>query len=123
MSEGVRAEFPRFLFRLRNQLQDGCIAALTKSPFISVITTRGSYFAADGNPITSTLDAYCFERCGSLRFQTPKARLQSSSGLFLDFSWVAADIVDRIALLLKGGWDAFSKTPTASNPVICLRVE
>jgi hypothetical protein len=26
--------------------------------------------------------------CGSLRFQTPKARLQSSSGLFLDFSWV-----------------------------------
>src|SRR6267378_1456878 len=29
--------------------------------------------------------------CGSLRFQTPKARLQSSSGLFLDFSWVAAD--------------------------------
>ena len=28
--------------------------------------------------------------CGSLRFQTPKARLQSSSGLFLDFSWVTS---------------------------------
>src|SRR4029077_16579187 len=26
--------------------------------------------------------------CGSLKFQTPKARLQGSSGLFLDFSWV-----------------------------------
>ena len=29
--------------------------------------------------------------CGNLRFQTLQARLQSSSGLFLDFSWVAAD--------------------------------
>jgi hypothetical protein len=27
MSEGIRAGFPRFLFRLRNKLHDGCIAA------------------------------------------------------------------------------------------------
>jgi hypothetical protein len=27
MSEGVRAGFPRFLFGLRNKLQDACIAA------------------------------------------------------------------------------------------------
>ena len=32
-------------------------------------------------------------------------------------------IVGRVALLLNGGWDAFSKTRTASNPVICFRVE
>src|SRR5690242_15599864 len=34
-----------------------------------------------------------------------------------------AGIVDRVALLSKGGWDAFSKTPTASNAVISFRVE
>src|SRR5712664_1834148 len=36
---------------------------------------------------------------------------------------VCAGIVNRVAFLSKGGWDAFSKTPTASNPVICFRVE
>jgi hypothetical protein len=30
---------------------------------------------------------------------------------------------DGVALLSEGGWDAFSKTPTASNPVIRFRVE
>jgi hypothetical protein len=29
--------------------------------------------------------------CGSRRLRILRARLQSSSGLFLDFSWVAAD--------------------------------
>src|ERR1700719_2733281 len=32
-------------------------------------------------------------------------------------------IVDRFALFSEGGWDVFSKTPTASNSVICFRVE
>src|SRR6266849_4051076 len=36
---------------------------------------------------------------------------------------VCAGIVDRFAILSEGGWDAFSKTPTASNSVICFRVE
>src|SRR6202023_2869463 len=36
---------------------------------------------------------------------------------------VCARIVDRVALLSEGGWDAFSKTPAASNSVICFRVE
>jgi catechol 2,3-dioxygenase-like lactoylglutathione lyase family enzyme len=36
---------------------------------------------------------------------------------------VCAGIVDRFALLAEGGWDAFSKTPTASNCVICFWVE
>src|SRR5229473_4686786 len=36
---------------------------------------------------------------------------------------VCAGIVDRVALLSKGGWDAFSKTPIASYSVICFRVE
>jgi hypothetical protein len=31
--------------------------------------------------------------------------------------------VDRVAVLSKGGWDEVSKTPTASNLVICFRVE
>src|SRR5580693_6789269 len=34
-----------------------------------------------------------------------------------------AGIVARAALLSEGGWDAFSKTPTASNSVICFRVK
>src|SRR6266849_6088785 len=36
---------------------------------------------------------------------------------------VCAGIVDRFAILSDGGWDAFSKTPTASNSVICFRVK
>src|SRR5258708_18884797 len=36
---------------------------------------------------------------------------------------VCAGIVPRAALFSEGGWDAFSKTPTASNSVICFRVE
>src|SRR5882724_2440540 len=36
---------------------------------------------------------------------------------------VCAGIVARAALFSEGGWDAFSKTPTASNSVICFRVE
>jgi hypothetical protein len=36
---------------------------------------------------------------------------------------VCAGIVDRVAVLSKGGWDAVSKTPTASNLVIGFRVE
>src|SRR5207245_8211017 len=36
---------------------------------------------------------------------------------------VCAGIVDRVALLSEGGWDVFSKTPTASDPVICFRVK
>src|SRR5205823_10371586 len=51
---------------------------------------------ADKSPITS-----------SLRFPEP----------------VCAGIVPRAGLFSEGGWDAFSKTPTASNSVICFRVE
>src|SRR5206468_5785642 len=36
---------------------------------------------------------------------------------------VCAGIVGRFAVLSEGGWDAFSKTPSASNSVICFRVE
>jgi len=43
--------------------------------------------------------------------------------LYASQSPVCAGIVFRVALLSEGGWDAFSKTPTASNPVICFRVE
>src|SRR6266481_1807832 len=46
-------------------------------------------------------------RTSSLRFPEP----------------VCAGIVPRAALFSEGGWDAFSKTPTASNSVICFRVE
>jgi len=34
---------------------------------------------------------------------------------------VCAGIVARAALFSEGGWDAFSKAPTASNSVICFR--
>src|SRR5207253_373054 len=34
-----------------------------------------------------------------------------------------AGIVARAALFSEGGWDAFSKTPTAANSVLCFRVE
>src|SRR6266851_7278023 len=43
--------------------------------------------------------------------------------LYASQNSVCAGIVARAALLSKGGWDAFSKTPTASNPVNCFRVE
>src|SRR5216684_1774848 len=43
--------------------------------------------------------------------------------LYTSHNPVCAGIVDRFALFSEGGWDAFSKTPTASNPVICFRVE
>src|SRR6266436_6260519 len=43
--------------------------------------------------------------------------------LYASQSPVCAGIVARAALFSEGGWDAFSKTPTASNPVICFRVE
>src|SRR6266478_3972687 len=46
-------------------------------------------------------------RTSSLRFPEP----------------VCAGIVPRAGLFSEGGWDAFSKTPTASNSVICFRVE
>src|SRR5882724_10383945 len=36
---------------------------------------------------------------------------------------VCAGIVFRVALLSDGGWNAFSETPTASNSIICFRVE
>src|SRR5216683_6486 len=43
--------------------------------------------------------------------------------LYASQNSVCAGIVARAALFSEGGWDAFSKTPTASNPVICFRVE
>src|SRR5258708_35509462 len=43
--------------------------------------------------------------------------------LYASRNSVCAGIVARAALFSEGGWDAFSKTPTASNPVICFRVE
>jgi hypothetical protein len=43
--------------------------------------------------------------------------------LYASGNSVCAGIVARAALFSEGGWDAFSKTPTASNPVICFRVE
>src|SRR5271165_2623743 len=49
--------------------------------------------------------------------QLPEPHLYASQNA------VCAGIVDRVALLSEGGWDAFSKTPTASNSVICFRVE
>src|SRR6266404_70868 len=42
--------------------------------------------------------------------------------LYASHNPVCAGIVDRFALLSEGGWDAFSKTPTASNSFICFRV-
>src|SRR6266853_487484 len=43
--------------------------------------------------------------------------------LYASRNSVCAGIVARAALFSEGGRDAFSKTPTASNPVICFRVE
>jgi hypothetical protein len=43
--------------------------------------------------------------------------------LYASHNHVCAGIVNRFALFSEGGWDAFSKTPTASNSVICFRVE
>jgi len=43
--------------------------------------------------------------------------------LYASQNSVCASIVARAALFSEGGWDAFSKTPTASNVVICFRVE
>src|SRR6267142_2111450 len=43
--------------------------------------------------------------------------------LYASQNSVCAGIVDRIALFSEGGWDAFCKTPIASNSVICFRVE
>src|SRR6266850_5694819 len=43
--------------------------------------------------------------------------------LYASQSPVCAGIVFGVALLSEGGWDAFSKTPTASNPVIRFRVK
>src|SRR5713101_5018393 len=43
--------------------------------------------------------------------------------LYASQNSVCAGIVARAALFSEGGWDAFSKTPTASNSVICFRVE
>src|SRR5580693_9600870 len=36
---------------------------------------------------------------------------------------VCTGIVARAALFSIGGWNVFPKTPTASHPVICFRVE
>jgi hypothetical protein len=43
--------------------------------------------------------------------------------LYASQNSVCAGTVARAALLSEGGWDAFSKTPTAANPVIRFRVE
>src|SRR5712692_6239362 len=43
--------------------------------------------------------------------------------LYASQNSICAGIVARAALFSEGGWDAFSKTPTASNSVICFRVE
>ena len=59
----------------------------------------GSYNFLFGRPLAQNLYLYTF--------QNP----------------VCAGIMDRVALLSKGGWDAFSKTPAASNPVIGFWVE
>src|ERR1700687_1750833 len=53
----------------------------------------------------------------------PDYRLAQNLILCASQNPVCAGIVDRVALLSKGGWDAFSKTSTASNRVICFRVE
>src|SRR5271157_2275399 len=57
------------------------------------------------------------------RFRSRLATTRPEPHLYASHNPVCAGIVDRVALLSKGGWDAFSKTPTASNPVICFRVE
>src|SRR6266852_1210035 len=43
--------------------------------------------------------------------------------LYASQNSVCAGIVARAALFSEGGCDAFSRTPTASNPVICFRAE
>jgi hypothetical protein len=43
--------------------------------------------------------------------------------LFASHNPVNAGIVNRFALLSGGGWDAFSKTPTAAYHLICFRVK
>lgn len=43
--------------------------------------------------------------------------------LHTSLSPICAGIVERVALLSKEGWDAFSKTPTASKPVDFFRVQ
>ena len=56
---------------------------------------------------------------GEVRF----ADIRPEPHLYASQNPVCAAIVDRVAVLSKGGWDAVSKTPTASSLVICFRVE
>src|SRR6266849_10479151 len=63
-------------------------------------------------------------RQGTIRttsFEWPTTRPEPH--LYASQNSVCAGIVARAALFSEGGWDAFSKTPTASNSVICFRVE
>src|SRR6266851_3217862 len=60
---------------------------------------------------------YCQAKFAFRMADNPESHLYASQ------SPVCAGIVFRVGLLSDGGWDAFSKTPTASNPVICFRVE
>src|ERR1700731_3013171 len=72
---------------------------------------------SDRFPPCQTIIPTAFRSLSGLPTTRPEPHLYASQNS------VCAGIVDRVALLSKGGWDAFSKTPTASNAVICFRVE
>src|SRR6267154_5452342 len=63
-------------------------------------------------------------RQGTIRTaSSEQGRQLAQNHVYASQNSVCAGIVARAALFSEGGWDAFSKTSTASNPVICFRVE
>src|SRR6202035_2072575 len=92
----IKGRPPAWLRRRRKDLQGS-------SRQRGIIATLKSQNERDGNFRVTDNSS----RTSSLRFPEP----------------VCAGIVERFAILSEGGWDAFSKTPTASNSVICFRVE
>jgi len=84
--------FPLCVGRMRDGTMFSPACAL---PFPASVEDGSSLFGwftgITAQPDLSRTFMSAVSNCGSLRFQTPKARLQSSSGLFLNFSRVAAN--------------------------------